>query len=379
MKIKKNIGFVSVWFNRGQATVTRYIKGIFDNNAFNTFILARPAPDSFILPNHSSSDNVWAKHNVSVASNYKINEDEYFKWVDENSLDVVFFDQNYQFDEIKKLKLGGVKTIGRFVWESFDSSDVPAAMNAFDIIYSLTKCEQTRYSKFGIESPFIRWGCHPEILKYRNTKINKGKNFLYIGGFMSTRKPTASVVKAFKMTKNDITLTIKSQTSFKDSDFFLTQDLGELNRFSKSKKNRTINPVFNDSRIKINSNNLNFSNYMNLLANTDIIVAPSRWEGLGLHLYECLALGIPIISSDIPPINEVIKNGHDGILVRSNIIGYRSNGIPAFEPNIDDLYEAFNFFSNCNNSMIFSNNILDSSRFYNWKETESDFLKLIEQ
>jgi len=36
----------------------------------------------------------------------------------------------------------------------------------------------------------------------------------------------------------------------------------------------------------------------------DICVQPSRWEGLGLQLLECQAAGLPLITTDAPPMNE---------------------------------------------------------------------------
>lgn len=36
----------------------------------------------------------------------------------------------------------------------------------------------------------------------------------------------------------------------------------------------------------------------------DVCVQPSRWEGLGLQLLECQAAGLPLITTDAPPMNE---------------------------------------------------------------------------
>ena len=46
------------------------------------------------------------------------------------------------------------------------------------------------------------------------------------------------------------------------------------------------------------------------LASCDVCLAPSRWEGLGLPLYEAIAFGQPAITNDAPPMNEV---DHDGV------------------------------------------------------------------
>ena len=58
-----------------------------------------------------------------------------------------------------------MRTIGRFVWESFAPEDAEPAKAAYDTIYSFTKAEQERYATFGIESPLLTWGCHPELIE----------------------------------------------------------------------------------------------------------------------------------------------------------------------------------------------------------------------
>ena len=58
-----------------------------------------------------------------------------------------------------------MRTIGRFVWEHFSAEHVDPASAAFDRIYSLTACEQQRYTELGIETPRVRWGCFPELVQ----------------------------------------------------------------------------------------------------------------------------------------------------------------------------------------------------------------------
>ena len=58
-----------------------------------------------------------------------------------------------------------MRTIGRFVWESFPPEDAAPAKEAFDVIYSVTRAEQERYRGFGIDSPLLTWGCHPELIE----------------------------------------------------------------------------------------------------------------------------------------------------------------------------------------------------------------------
>lgn len=52
-----------------------------------------------------------------------------------------------------------------------------------------------------------------------------------------------------------------------------------------------------------------------LLRASDVLPFPSRYEGFGLPLLEAMAAGTPVISTDIPVVNEIVRNGENGILV----------------------------------------------------------------
>ena len=53
-----------------------------------------------------------------------------------------------------------------------------------------------------------------------------------------------------------------------------------------------------------------------LLANSDLFVFPSLWEGLGVVVLEALASSLPVIASNIAVIREIIDDGIHGILVQ---------------------------------------------------------------
>ena len=51
------------------------------------------------------------------------------------------------------------------------------------------------------------------------------------------------------------------------------------------------------------------------LSKVSCVIAPSKWEAFGLVLVESLALGIPIIASNIPAFHEILESGKQGILI----------------------------------------------------------------
>ncbi len=52
-----------------------------------------------------------------------------------------------------------------------------------------------------------------------------------------------------------------------------------------------------------------------LIANADVFVFPSLWEGQGNALLEAMAVGIPIVATDIPSTRETLSNGDQALLV----------------------------------------------------------------
>tara|TARA_Y100000590_G_C15661764_1_gene992964 strand:- start:189 stop:1328 length:1140 start_codon:yes stop_codon:yes gene_type:complete len=74
-------------------------------------------------------------------------------------------------------------------------------------------------------------------------------------------------------------------------------------------------------KLKINDKIIwiNFSeNVRDILNYSDIFVLTSEYEGLGLVLLEAMAAGTPIIASNKSAIPEVIKNNHNGLLIKQN-------------------------------------------------------------
>lgn len=328
------VGIVAYWFNRGQGVVARHLRSALDELGHETHVLARPTRKTNIRPDWIDREGVWAQERITAASDYLIPQEEYLAWAEASGVETVMFDQNYQFDEIARLRGSGVRTVGRFVWEHFAAEHVEPAGEAFETIYSLTACERQRYREMGIASPRVHWGCHPDLLPLAETIAAEGSaadgrvSLIFPGGFMSKRKPLAESIEAFRAAEGEeLRLVIKAQVE---------RQITRVKRMARG--NRRIGR--RDRRIEIRTEDMPTEQYLRMLGSADACLAPSRWEGLGLHLYEATALGVPIVTNDNPPMNEIVRDGHNGLLVPGIPDGTARSGIEAFRPDVPALTAA---------------------------------------
>ena len=330
------VGIVSKWFNRGQAFVARYVRDALEAQGHETFILARPTKDKGPMAAHVDRTGVWDQAGVTEASEWEVPLEEYRSWIEANSLEVVHWDNCYQHAEIAALRASGVKTVGRFVWEMFSPEDAEPAKGAYDVLYSMTRCEQQRYASFGIDSPYVPWGIHPELLELargldRSRTLGdpaaRGREaeqadgivrFYFPGALLGPRKPHKEVVEAFTNARGDnLRLIFKAQ---------LERRMNYLNKAVEA-----------DPRISLVVDDMETSEHLKLFASCDVCLGPSRWEGLGLFLWEAAAFGMPQITNDSPPMNEVVRDGVNGILTADREDGSADSGIPSMKPDVASL------------------------------------------
>ena len=335
------IGLVTKWYASGQAVVSRQLRSALDELGHETFVLARPGKGP--REQVDRGDPVWDQAGLTQASEADVPMDEYQRWADEHGLDAVLCENYYQFAEIASLRKRGMRTIGRFVWEHFAPEHVEGAGEAYDVVYSFTRAEQERYTELGIDSPYVPWGCHPELLEIAagvtrgqpaSNPVGGGREaeqptgsdsvavrFYVPGSFMGKRKPFAEIAEAFgRVDDPRLRLLVRGQVERK------RDPLGGVG--------------VGDTRIEVELSDRPTAEHLRQFASCDVCLSPSRWEGLGLPLYEAIAFGMPTITNDAPPMNEVVLDGVNGLCVRSVPWGAARSGIPAFDPDVDELAAA---------------------------------------
>lgn len=310
------------------------------------------------MPQEARQDDIWAQEGVTSASNFFIPEQEYLEWADRTGIEACFFDQNYQFDELAKLRAAGVRTIGRFVWERFSDEHVEPTKRAYETVYSLTHAEQERYAGMGIEAPYVQYGIHPEYFEVAPNRDHPGVSFHYHAGLLGKRKPFKEVINAFSAAPDpELRLIVKAQ---------IERRMKFLER-----------AVRKDSRIELVLEDLPTDQHLRMFADADVCMAPARWEGLGLHLYEAIAFGQPIVCNDDPPMNELITDGVNGLLVPSHEDGLANSGIPAKTVDTDELTAAISRLADPDLRAELSAGALRVRDQRTWERTVEDFAALL--
>lgn len=292
-----NIGFVSTWFERGAAYVTKsYIDLLKENN--NVFVYARGG-ESYAKgnPKWDLPHVTWAPRLRGTSINFK----HLKRWIEANQIQILFFNEQNDINIIYQLKkeLSHIK-LGAYI--DYYKEDTVKEFFLYDFLICNTK---RHYSVFK-EHPqcyYVPWGTDTNLFKPEK-KLNEKITFFHSAG-MSNRKGTTFVIDAF--IKGNLhqysKLILHTQKDFeKNFDYNVT----ELKKYNIEVIEKTVTAP-------------------GLYYLGDIYVYPTMLDGLGLTMYEALSSGMPVITTNHPPMNEVINNDV-GYLVDVDYLRSRQDG-----------------------------------------------------
>lgn len=100
--------------------------------------------------------------------------------------------------------------------------------------------------------------------------------------------------------------------------------------FARRKSPIDLAPYRGIGNLEIVEGETSYDDVLDLTRRADVTVYPSRAEGLGLPLLESLALGVPVVTTDAPPMNELVTDGVNGRLVPGREAG-RHRHVPLIE------------------------------------------------
>jgi len=352
-KIKKRIGFLSYYgFGRGQSYVTL---------CHSKMLI--PEYDVFILKQgtNKNAPEFDIDVNITEVPNYNVDPKVFKEWVTTNKLDAVMFMEYNQWTNdgnnlIQVAKDCGAKTYGWIVWEKWAGKE---AYSDYDRLIAPTVSMERFFRKNKIRNfTYIPYSLDFKEFDGREKIKNEKFTFFHPGGFggVYNRKNTSIVLDAFKILDNkDTQLIITSQKPLDEK-------------------------YVNSENIKIIDKELSRKELLDLYHKADVVLLPSKWETVGLPILESISSGTPVITSNVPPMNEFINEGVNGYLVNGEMTKYPGIGIYACDVSALALK---NKMINSMNKMLYpitaKNSLFISRQLYDIEKNKKYFLDFLKE
>jgi len=193
---------------------------------------------------------------------------------------IIFFERaSWHPDLLRCARELGVATVGVPNWEWFRSKDKNwDYCDLFACPNDLALQTVRRFNRNN--SILLPWCLDLDSLPARSI-TGPARTFVHNAGLVDPddRKGTRDTIKAFLRTRrNDIRLIVRLQKEV---------PLPEM-----------------DERIEVRVGN--FENHADLYRNGDVAIQPSKMEGIGFMVLEAVCAGLPVITTDYPPMNEYV-------------------------------------------------------------------------
>jgi 1,2-diacylglycerol 3-alpha-glucosyltransferase len=289
-KPRLKVGFISIWFERGQSYVTKMIRDAVAT-AHETFVFARTG-GVYGRPMLETSGQ-WAIPNLTVWPQYDISGEAIGRWIRDNKLDIVVFNEEYDWELVKAVKRTGVKV---FTYLDYYKDNWKQHMDLYDAVLCSTK-RTHQMVKDSCRAYYIGWGVDTDLFcpPTKEPEFTFFHNAGWLG--INFRKMTPAVIAAFDAVSRlmpDVSLFVHSQAGIE-----LLPPV-------------VVDMVNNNPRIAYHVETLPAPG---LYHKGKIMVFPTKLEGLGLPLFEGLSCGLPVIATNAPPMNEFVTDHFNGLLV----------------------------------------------------------------
>lgn len=274
------IGIVTTWFERGAAYVSRAYMDNLRAEGHEVFIYARGGEQRKIKDPKWSGDYVTWGYSLEGSN---INDSHFFKWIESNHLEAILFNEQtiYRTVALTKKRYPNVK-LAAYI-DYYTETSLP-----YFNIYDFVICNTKRHLQAMDGHPqayYLKWGTDVDLFSPQKREEHSKVVFFHSAG-MSTRKGTDVLVDAFIDGKlyEKSELVIHSQIP-----------INRVCRYTKDELSQFGIRVIEET---VTAPGLYYLG--------DVYVYPTRLDGLGLTMYEALACGLPVITTDYPPMNEVI-------------------------------------------------------------------------
>lgn len=277
------IGIVTTWLERGAAYVSRAYYDALSSEGNDVYIYARGGEE------YAKNSKKWDKSFVTWGKKlprFEINDKHFFLWINSNNIDVLLFNEQKHFRIVAETKKAypNIK-IGAYV--DYYTEKTLKWFNMYDFLF----CNTHRHIEamdMHPQSFYIKWGVDVDLYKPADRHENSSEVIFFHSVGMSPRKGTDILIRAFIDGElyHKSKLIIHTQIPItKVSDF----DDNDLDNYNIQVIHKTVTAP-------------------GLYHMGDVYVYPTKLDGLGLTMYESLASGLPVITTDYPPMNEVIDS-----------------------------------------------------------------------
>lgn len=288
------IGIVTQWNEGGAGYVARaYVRALGAGEKLHIYHRGKITNNrSQLDPSMTSSLNViYYRAAPSRDSKFSdIDLDDLKEWIDANSISTILFNEQHFWGPVLFCKSLGLR-LGAYI-DYYLADTVP-----FFQIYDFLICNTKRH--YGVFSwhPhcfYIPWGTDLSIFKPRSLDPVDPKKtiFFHSSGVSPYRKGTDLVLQAFQaMSHEKCRLVIHSQLP-------VNKYAGDLRKIiARLENNGSLD--FVEGTVPAPG----------LYHTGDVYVYPSRLDGIGLTVPEAMACGLPVITTDEPPMSELVQPG----------------------------------------------------------------------
>ena len=344
IKTKINVGFICMWYQRGITYHTLQLIKALDEEKYTSFLLSRWESDKF-----SNTGDVHLRNCINAGNNPT--PDEVVRWINENNIQVLI-QMEVHPNDWKRLEVIKAKTNCKLV-----------LYENFDIMYK-ENIERYKIADYFLVNTFygynfwtntfptipafiVPWGIDSSS-NFVEQNDSEEITFLHIAGWggLNNRKNTGLAIKSFHKANTNAKFIIYMQCS--------TDVLGE----------EVLNIIQDDERIEIHQGTL--ENIFDAYSKTDVLLWPSKREGLGLPIVEALAHGLPVIISDGYMMKEWIIEGKHGLIVNSKDV-FDERVLPEQDVSETDLTQKIEMIANDKNLYKkLKENVIKDSALWKW-------------
>jgi glycosyltransferase involved in cell wall biosynthesis len=314
------VGIVTAWGERGAGYVSRAYRQAL-SAAHDVFIYARDGE------HQARGDPVWDTGDVTWARRSPLTSRTSWRhirgWARRRQLDVLIFNEQHGWRPVIRARRELRAAIGAYV--DYYTEETVGFFRLYDFLLCNTRRHLSVFKDHG-GALYIPWGTDCELFTGDCSPVDSGSiTFFQSAGMNPQRKGTLLALQAFRRLEGDHRFLLHLQVPLA-----CDPRLEEQCRA--------------DDRVEVVNRAVKAPG---LYHRGDVYVYPTRLEGIGLTVPEALASGLPVIATDAPPMNELVRHGENGYLVKPVEYRGRFDGYYWAESHcdVDGVLEAMRYYA----------------------------------